>query len=153
MRDLEQARAARQRAEHDAQHAPRWRDRRSATKELILWAERETDAQKRYQLHVTPEIVRLDHTIDACQLTLERVQARSEQYRQAERVVAEVASFSSHNAHRLQAHLAIYRNDIDGLPQPPILRPAELLHAQEMRPHPPAVQPSTPRPPQLGIGM
>jgi hypothetical protein len=54
---------------------------------------------------------------------------------------------------RLAAHLAIYRNRIVGLPQPPALRLARVLHAQQMRLHPPAGEPPTPEPPELGIGM
>jgi hypothetical protein len=45
VRDLEQARAGRRRAEQDAQHATRWRQRRAVTKEQIHRADLEADAQ------------------------------------------------------------------------------------------------------------
>jgi MFS family permease len=59
----------------------------------------------------------------------------------------------ANKALRLAAHLAIYRNHIDGLPQPPALRPARVLHAQQMRLHPTAGEPPIPEPPELGTGM
>ena len=153
VRDLPQARAARQQAEYDAQHAPRWRQRRAATKDQTVWAEREADALRRHQLHVTPEIARLDRTIAAGRSALEQVEVRSEQYRQAESGVADLSDISSRNAARLSAHLTIYRNDVDGLPQPPALRSTRVLHAKQMRLPAPAAEPPTPEPPQLGLGM
>jgi conjugative relaxase-like TrwC/TraI family protein len=153
VRDLEQAKAARQQAGDEAQHAPRWRQRRAATKEEAVWAEREADAQRRHQLHAVPELARLERHIEACRATLQQVEARRERYRMAERVVADLSDTSGRNVSRLSAHLAIYRNDIDGVPQPPALRPARVVHAQQMRMPTPAVEPPTLKPLQLGIDM
>jgi conjugative relaxase-like TrwC/TraI family protein len=153
VRDVKQARAGTDQAEHDAQHAPRWRQRRAATKQHALWAEREADAQQRHQLHVTPEIARLDGTIDACRAALEQLEARQEQYRHTEAAVDALTDTSSRHASRLSAHLTIYRNDIDGLPQPPAIRPTPAPHGQQMRPPAPAVEPPTPEPPHLGLGL
>jgi conjugative relaxase-like TrwC/TraI family protein len=152
VRDLAEASAARQRAEWDARHAPRWRDRHAATKEQTLWAEREADAQRLHQLRVTPELARLDRRIETCRATLEQVEAHQEQYRLAERAVADLSAGSASDVSRLSAHLTIYRNEIDGVPQPPALRPARVLHARQVQVPAPAVEPPIP-PPQLGIGM
>lgn len=81
------------------------------------------------------------------------MEVRSEQYRQAESGVADLSDISSRNAARLSAHLTIYRNDVDGLPQPPALRSTRVLHAKQMRLPAPAAEPPTPEPPQLGLGM
>ena len=151
VRDLDNARVGRQRAEDDAHHAPRWRDRRAAAREQTIWAERQTDAQCRYERHVMPELVRLDQTIKTCRAALEHVGAHREQYREAERTVADLASVSSRNASRLSVHLSIHRNDIDGVPQPPALRPARAVHTEQTGPAA-TLEPHTPPPsPQLGM--
>jgi hypothetical protein len=54
---------------------------------------------------------------------------------------------------QLSAHLTIYRNDIDGLPQPPALRAARAPQYQPRRLPEPAVMPPTLEPPELGVGM
>jgi hypothetical protein len=88
VRDLQAARTARLQAEHDVQHAPRWRRRRAASKDQPVWAEREVDAEHHYQLHVVPEIVRLDRTIQHRRAALEQVEPRHQQYLSAEAAVA-----------------------------------------------------------------
>ena len=152
VRDLEEARAARQQTEDDTRHAPRWRQRRAASTEHALRPEREADALDRYRLHVAPEIARVDRTIANCRAALHQLETRSEQYRQAEAAVAALTDSSSRDVTRLSAHLTVYRNDIDGLPQP-APRPARGLDTQQIRPQAPSVEPPTPQRPELGIGM
>jgi conjugative relaxase-like TrwC/TraI family protein len=53
VRDLQVAEAAVERARLEAEHAPRWRERRTATKQAATWAEREADARERFQKYVT----------------------------------------------------------------------------------------------------
>jgi AAA domain/TrwC relaxase len=144
-RDLQQARSAREQAEHEAQHASGWLQRRASNKELALSVEREADAQRRYQHHVVPEAARLDKNIGACRVVLEQIEDCREQYRQAERAVAGLASQSSHNASRLDRHLTVHRNQIDGIPQP-----AQVAPAQRLRFLPQTVEPTTP---ELGTGI
>jgi hypothetical protein len=63
VRDLAQARQARQQAEWAAEHGIRWRNRHAARREAGVWAQREADAQQRWESHVAPTIARLDEEI------------------------------------------------------------------------------------------
>ena len=146
--DLQEATAARQRAEYNARHASGWRQRRAASKELVLSAERESDVQWRHQHHVVPEAARLDSTIEVCRSALQGVEAQWEAYQQAERAVSSFASHSGHNHSKLANHLTLYRNQMDGIPDP-----AQVRRAQQTRFPKPTVAPPSPEPPELGIGM
>ncbi len=153
VRDLQQAQVGRQQAERDAVHAGSWRQRRAATKQLTAWADRETDARKRYDMNVIPEIRRLDAEIESSRAALEHVEARKEQYHQAERALAELSATSSKNFSQVSARLAAHRNDIDGVAQPAAQRPTRDLLTRQMRPHPRTVEPPTPPPQQPGISL
>jgi hypothetical protein len=146
--DLQEAIAARQRAEYNARHASGWREGRAVSKELVLSAERESHVQRRYQHHVVPEAARLDKTIEICRSALQGVEAKRDAYRQAERAVASFASRSSYSHSKLAKHLTLRRNQIDGIPDP-----AQVRRAQQMRFPKPTVAPPSPEPPELGIGM
>ncbi len=147
VRDLAQSSAARE------QHARRWRDRRTAIRQETVWAEREADAQRRHEVHAVPELARLDQHTETCRTTLEGIEVQLERYQHSQRAGADLCDTAARNVSRLSAHLTTYRNDIDGIPQPPALRPARALHAQQARLHPPAAEPPTPRRPELGIGI
>ncbi len=74
-------------------------------------------------MEVAPEIARVDHAIQTCRFAIEQVEAYRKQYGEAERDVADLASVSSRTASRLSVRLAMHRNDIDGVPQPPRYEP------------------------------
>jgi hypothetical protein len=82
VRDLAQARQAREQARQGADHGPRWRDRHAAQKETGVWEEREVDAQQRWEAHVAPIIARLDQQIAFHQTSLDRA-ANHFKHRQA----------------------------------------------------------------------
>jgi AAA domain len=153
VRDLQEAQVGRQQAENDTLHAGNWRQRRAATKQLTAWADRETDARKRYELNVTLEIRRLNTEIKTCRAALERVETQREQYHQTERAIAELSATSSRNLSRLSARLAVHRNDIDGVAQLAARRPTRDLQTRQMQPLSHTVEPSTPPPPQPGISL
>lgn len=148
VRDLQQARSAREQAAYEARHASGWLQRRVSSKELALWVQREADAQRRHQHHVVREAARLDKNVETCRVILEHAEDRRERYRQAERDVAGLASHSSHNASKLDRHLTVHRNEIDGIPQP-----AQISRAQQLRFPPQTVGPPTPDSPEFGIGL
>jgi conjugative relaxase-like TrwC/TraI family protein len=151
VRDLHQARVGRQQAEQTALQGRTWRQRRAATKQHVIWADRLTDAQNRYQLHVTPEISRLDEHIAACRVALEQVESQRERYNQAERGIAQLSHTATRKSSRLSAQLATHRNHIDGLSRPAVVRATGGLPTRQMQL--PAVAAPTPPPPQPGISL
>lgn len=147
--DLEQARAARRRAEYEAQHAPGRRQRRAARKEDSVWETREADAQQRHDVHVMPELARLDQRIEAGQRALEAAESRRARYQQASGGVAEFSMLTGRQASQLSAGLARYRNDIDGVAQQPVPgHTSRLLRAPSR-----SAEPTTGPTPQHDIGM
>jgi hypothetical protein len=116
VRDLAQARAARERAARIAEHADRWRDRRAARKQIRESAEKEADAQQRCTAHVAPQIAPLDQEIGRHQTTLERTTARLD--RQETTTIAVVEDGLQHQRHtrHLADQLRDYRDKIDGVP-------------------------------------
>ena len=84
VRDLRDAQRAGERARWEAEHAPRWRERRAAAKQAATWAEREADASQRWQTHVAPEIARLDADIQQLENTIADLVTRAEKQRSRE---------------------------------------------------------------------
>jgi conjugative relaxase-like TrwC/TraI family protein len=153
VRDLQQAQIDRQQAEEDALQARSWRQRRAATEQHAIWTDRVTDAQKRYQLHVTPELRRLDEHIATRRAALEQVETQRERYHQAEQAIAELNHAAATTLSRMTAQLATHRNHIDGLAQPAAARATRGLPTRQVQPHPPAVTAPTPPPSQPGISL
>lgn len=76
--DLARARAGLAEAQGAAQYAARWRDRRTATKDIDQWAALEADASQRWQDHVVPETERLDTLIAQQQAVVDQLAARQD---------------------------------------------------------------------------
>jgi conjugative relaxase-like TrwC/TraI family protein len=151
VRDLAQAQTAHQQTAWDAQHAPRWRDRRAASKEQTLWAERHTDAQHRHQTHYQPEVARLERSIQTLRENLQKLQTQQQQYRQAETALADHKGLSHRNTIRLTRQVTTHRNHLDGQPRPAQTQPTP--RTQLIHPPAPTPQPPTPPPPQLGMSF
>jgi conjugative relaxase-like TrwC/TraI family protein len=119
VRDLAQARQERQKTDWAADHGGRWRDRHAARKQASMWAQREVDAQQRWDTNVAPTIARLDHDIAERQATLEHAAERFQQQRAASRAVIDHGHDQQDHASRLAQRTAAHRNHLDGLPSPP----------------------------------
>jgi hypothetical protein len=89
VRDLHDAQAAAERARWDAEHAPRWRERRTAAKQAATWAERETDARRRFQMYVAPETTRLDGDIQRREKTFSEIVSRAQKQQVAYRATVD----------------------------------------------------------------
>lgn len=112
--------AARQQADHDAQHAPRWRDRRAASKTVAHLTEREDDARKRWQAHAAPELLRLDSNIDSYQHRHDKLTTRAERYKVARHEALNQMADLGQAIHTASAGLHAYRDQLDGIqPGPP----------------------------------
>lgn len=153
VRDLAQASAERQRAEQEAEHAHRWRDRRAASKEQAAWAKSEADAQLRHQTHVTPEVARLDRQIESCRAALNQLEAERHAYSQALHTLLETNATSSRTTSRLSKAVSAYRDEIDGVPRPAPHRPTGVQCAHPLGLRGQALEPPVPEPPSLSLGL
>ena len=150
VRDLHAAQAAGERARWEAEHAPRWRERRAAAKQAATWAEREADARERCQTHVAPEAARLDADIQRSRRPSPRLVARAEKQRVAYRATIDTMIERSHEARDLSRVVRGYQDRLDGIqttPPQPSTRVAQPRPAAVIPPHP------TPQPPRPGISM
>jgi hypothetical protein len=149
--DLAQGRHARQRAEFAADHADRWRDRRAARKEAGVWAQREVDAQERWDTHVAPAIARLDQELARHQASLDRAGNRFEHRQAASRAVIAHGLEQHRYVTNLSDRLRAERNHLDGVPSFDEIRRgamrAEQLNAfesasqhQQLAPHSPGIE-------------
>jgi hypothetical protein len=144
VRDLAQARQARQQAKWAADHGARWRDRRAARKEAGVWEQRELDAHQRWEAQVTPTIARLDQEIALQQTSLGRAANRFEHRQAASRAVIDSGLEHQRHARNLTQRLAAERNHLDGLPSAAEIRQAAMraeqlkAFAQESQHEPPA---------------
>lgn len=148
-RDLREARRAKEQASWEAEHAPRRKDRRRASDQIGAWAERQADAERRWQLHVVPEATRLDDLIHSYQLQIERLEARAD--RERERYSASVHRTLEHadTSRKMARVISVYRDRLDGLE--PADRPIQRIQrpSDGLAPAPTHEAP----PPQIGIGM
>jgi hypothetical protein len=115
---------SRERAEHTAEHADRWRDRHAARKQIGEWADKEADAQQRWTAHVAPQIAFLEQEIRRHQTTLERTAARLDRQQAASTAVVEYGLQHQRRARHLATQLGDYRDNIDGVPTPADVRRA-----------------------------
>jgi hypothetical protein len=150
VRDLAEARAARLRVERIAENGARWRDRHAARKEAEVWAQRELDAQQRWQAQVAPTITRLDKEIALHQASLDAAAARFEHRRAASREVIDHGLQQQSHATSLAERLAAERNHLDGLPSAAEIRRAA-MQKEQLKGFAPAHEPPAPRSP--GIEM
>jgi hypothetical protein len=116
VRDLAQARQARQQAEQAADHGPRWRDRRTARKEGTLWPRREVDAEQRWEAHVSSVISRFDQEISRHQASLDGAANRFERRLAASQAVIGYGLEQQRHASNVANRLAAERNHLDGVP-------------------------------------
>ena len=147
VRDLAQARQARQQAEKAAEVGKRWRDRHSARKEAALWAQREVDAEQRWEMHAAPTISRLDQGIARQEAILERAANRFERRLAANRRIIGYGLEQQRHASNLDHRLAAERDHLDGVPTASAVRRAALpRQLQGFAPapeHEPPTSPST----------
>jgi conjugative relaxase-like TrwC/TraI family protein len=130
VRDLAQARQARQQADQAADNGARWRDRHTARKEAGVWAQREVDAQERWEAHVTPAIAQLDQQIALHQATLDGAGAHLQRRQATTRAVVDHALDQQRAAHTLASQLRAHRDHLDGLPSVADIRRAATRQAQ-----------------------
>jgi conjugative relaxase-like TrwC/TraI family protein len=130
VRDLAEARAGRERAQHVAGHGDRWRDRHAARKQAGEWAEREADAEQRWTAHTAPHIELLDQEIARHQITLERTAARFNQREATSTAVIQHGLEQRRHARHLANQLRDYRDEIDGVPTAADIRRAATVIEQ-----------------------
>jgi conjugative relaxase-like TrwC/TraI family protein len=130
VRDLAQARQARQQADRAANQGTRWRDRHAARKEAGVWAQRELDAQQRWETQVAPTIARLDQEIALHQTTLDGAANRFEHRQAASRVVIHHGLEQQRHARNLAQRLGAVRNHLDGVPSAAEIRQAAMRAEQ-----------------------
>jgi hypothetical protein len=152
VRDLGQARRAREQAERAAENGGRWRDRHVARKETGLWAQRELDAQQRWDTHVAPMIARLDEQIARHQSTLQGAATRYEHQQAASQAVIDHGLQQQRQAKNLARTISDERNQLDGLPTAAETRQAA-IRAQQIHAFEPATRHEPPAPPSPGIEM
>jgi hypothetical protein len=152
VRDLAQARQAREQAEWAADHRGRWRDRHAARKEAGVWAQREFDAQRRWEAHVASTIVRLDREIALHQATLDRAASRFEHRRAASQAVIDHGLGQQRQARNLADRVGKERNHLDGVSSVADIRRAA-LRAEQLKGFGPASEHQPPPSRSPGIGM
>jgi conjugative relaxase-like TrwC/TraI family protein len=150
VRDLTQARHAREQAELASDQSGRWRDRRGARKEAGVWAQREIDAQQQWETHVAPTITRLDEAIALHQACLDRGIERFEDRQAASRAVIDHGLEQQRHARNLAERLAAERNHLDGVPSAADMRQAA-MRADRHRGFAPAYQQEPPAERSPGI--
>jgi hypothetical protein len=138
--ELTAAQVARTTAQQTAVNSQSWRDRRSSAKHLDGCIQREVEAQEGWETHVAPEVARLDNLIAGQKATLEQLTAGHERQEATARQIFEEASRLQRGASRLAAGLEEYRNDLYGIPRPPVNGRTPVRLGQ------PPVTPSTPSP-------
>jgi hypothetical protein len=137
--DLHSAEVRLRAAQWDAEHGPRWRDRRAGTKETKAWAERVADARRRWQAHVAPEAARLDVAIDRHQDEVGRLTSSVERQAARSRMVIDRGRALRSDVPLLRHGLERYRDQLDGSGQPVPERATRPVHPR--RPLP-AISPS-----------
>jgi hypothetical protein len=145
VRDLAQARQARQQAEWTADHGARWRDRHAARKETGVWAQRELDAQQRWEAHVAPMIIRLDQHIALHQASIDQAANRFEFRQTACRAVIDHGLQEQRRARKLAERLDAERNHLDGRPSAAEIRLAA-MRAEQFKAFAPAFEHQPPAP-------
>jgi hypothetical protein len=130
VRDLAQARQARQQAEQAAEVGARWRDRRAAGKQAVVWAQRELDAEERWEAHVAPVISHLDQEIARHQASLDGAANRFDHLLGASRKVIGNGLEQQRHASNLAHRLAAERDHLDGLPTAAEIRRAAAQRQQ-----------------------
>jgi hypothetical protein len=152
VRDLAQARRARQQAEKASEAGARWRDRHAARKEATLWAQRELDAEQRWEAHVAPVISRLDREIARHQASLDGAANRFERRLAASRMVIGYGLEQQRHASNLARRLAGERDHLDGLPTAAEVRRAA-TQSQQLRGLAPGAQHQPPASRSSGIEL
>jgi conjugative relaxase-like TrwC/TraI family protein len=152
VRDLAQARHARQEAEKAAEAGARWRERHTARKEAALWAQREVNAQQRWEVYVAPVISGLDQEIARHQASLDRAANRLERRLAASQSVIGNGLEQQRHASNLARRLAAERDHLDGLPSATEVRRAATQRRQ-LQLFAPAPQHEPPASPSTAIGM
>jgi hypothetical protein len=130
VQDLAEARANRQRAEWNAEHGTRRRDRHAGRKEAAQWAMREADAQQRCSGHVVLEIARLDEEIDRHQASLDHTASRLERRLTVTQAVIHNGLEQQQQASRLADRITAERDYLDGAPSAADIRRAALKREQ-----------------------
>jgi conjugative relaxase-like TrwC/TraI family protein len=138
--ELASAHVARTIAQQAAENSQGWRDRRSSTKNLDGCIQCEAEAQKGWEAHVAPELARLDNLVAGQKARFEELTARHERQETTARQLFEEASRLQQDASHLAAGLEEFRNDLYGIPRPPVNGRTPVRLRQ------PRVTPSTPEP-------
>ncbi len=112
--DLAFARAALTKAKWVAECSPRWRERRTATKEAAAAAARLTGAEGRWQDYVAPELARLESAMYQARQDVECLAASEEREATRWGRVAERGLSARRAADRFAVGLAVYRDELDG---------------------------------------
>ena len=152
IRDLAQARQAHRQAEQTAKVGARWRDRHVARKEAALWAQREVDAELRWEAHVAPVISRLDQEIVRHQASLDGAANCFERRLAASQKVIGDGLEQQRHASNLARRLAAERDQLDGLPTAAEVRRAA-TQRQQLQPFAPAPQHQPPASRSPGIEL
>jgi hypothetical protein len=150
VKDLAQARHAREQVEWAADHGTRWRERHAARKETGACTERELDAQQRWETHVAPMIARLDQEIALHQTSLDQATNRFELRQAAGRAVIDHGLEQQRHARNLAQRVGAERNHLDGVPSAADIRRAA-LRADQLKGFAPASQHQPPVPRSPGI--
>jgi conjugative relaxase-like TrwC/TraI family protein len=116
VRDLAHARHAHQQAQQAAETGARWRDRHTARRETRRWAQRELEAEQRWDTHVAPLISRLDEQIADQQASLEAAAGCFQHGLAAGQTVIGHCLEAQRHAGSLARRLAAERDRLDGLP-------------------------------------
>jgi hypothetical protein len=152
VRDLAQARPARQQAEQAAEVGARRRDRHAARKEAAIWAQREVDAEERWDAHVAPVISRLDQEIARHEASLAGAANRFERRLVTSRMVIGHGLEQQRHASNLAHRLAAERDHLDGLPTVAEIRQAA-VQRQQLQGFAPAPQQKPPASRSPGIEL
>jgi hypothetical protein len=111
--NLARARAGLTRARWEAEHSPRWRQRRAAAKESAAVAAQLADAEGRWQAYVAPEVARLEAAIYAARQDVDGLVASQEREARWARL-AQRGHTTGRAADRLASGLARYREVLNG---------------------------------------
>jgi hypothetical protein len=101
VRDLAKARQGREKAKRAAEDGARWRDRHAARKEAQAWAQREVDANQRWETHVAPSLTQLHREIALHQACLDWAANRFKHQQAASRAVIDHALEQQRQARNL----------------------------------------------------
>ena len=142
VRDLRASGAELRTAEHTAQHGRGWRDRHSARRSLPALIATASDAQRRWEALVAPELARLDGEIASAEAVVGRLTASAQRHRAVFGEVSRRWLEAERSSSAIARGLDAYRDQLDVVGRP--TRAPAAAHAATIFPHPaPAYGPVT----------